>query len=370
MGNIQSRQRYYEVAYEALLNAQDLDYEYGGPPSQGAILAYIDGAISTRRMIRDCTPMEANEFYRLAEPASRRWTELNIDKFPCQPVRGRCQYPDEFLHQPNCRYRVQLPPGVEYPPLPGPHRGNGHHGQSGHPSNHRRSNQFGPPPNHRDDDRIHAEDYYGYSGSDDEYSDDEDEAVYSDEEDLYARSMSQASDYGFTEGNRRGGAGQRGTSRGGPNGAHGRATQGRAPNAGAARGDDVAAPSRPLRSGPSGAGATRGGDAAGPGRAARGDTTTAHGRAFRASRSGASEAGVARGDENGAAAPRTSRRGNSNAGAARSSAQGDEPPRQRNLRATVSDAVSEADFADNGIAAPRGGASRDGASHGGRRRRN
>lgn len=375
MGNVHSRQRYYDVAYDALLNARELEYEYGGPPSQGAILAYIDGIICARRMIRDCTPLEANEFCRLAEPVFIRWCDLNTDKFLCQPYHGRCQYPDEFLHDIECRYRVDLPPGVEYPPLPGPP---GHHSQS-HP--------LGPPPGRRDVDRSHGGSYYGYSASDSEYSEDEDGAVYSDEEDLYTRSISQASDHGFGAGTRRGGAGHGGASRGGPTVAQGRAPQDNTPQGRASRGGppgataassgirgDTTAHGRAPRSGASNTRLARGDDD---------DTAPVHDRA---SRSGAAHTTRARRDD--AARPGASRGSTSDAGVARddvastrSGAARGQPPRRRNLQATVSDAASEADFADNGIAAPRGGASRDGtahsgvshdgtqASHGGRRRR-
>lgn len=338
MGNVHSRQRYYEVAEDAFLNAEDLQHEFGGPPCQGAILAYIDGAISARRMVHDCTPLEWNEFKRLAFPIYIRWAEANRDKFLCQPVLGRCQYPDEFIHSGACRYRVPLPPGIIYSPVPGPPPGHashthgrpGHHGFGGHsgPSN--------PRPGHRDHDRDYGGSYYGYSENDYEYSEDEDGAVYSDEEDLYARSMSQASDYGFGEGARQGGAGHGGASRGGPNGAHGRASQGRAPNARVVRGDDGTAPSRAPRSGPSGAGAARGGDFVGPGGASRGGAPAAHGRASRS--------GAARGDDDGAAPAGASRSETPNAGAARGGGAGTrggtsrgQPPRQPNSRAGVSD---------------------------------
>ena len=58
MGNVQSRQRYYEVAYEATHNARELQHDVGGPRIRGAILAYIDDRISASRMMHECTQLE------------------------------------------------------------------------------------------------------------------------------------------------------------------------------------------------------------------------------------------------------------------------------------------------------------------------
>lgn len=367
MGNVHSRQRYYEIAEDAFINAEDLQYEIGGPPCQGAILAYIDGAICARRMIHDCTPLELNEFQRLAYPIYARWAEANYDKFPCRPVRGRCQYPDEFIHSNACRYRVPLPPDIEYFSVAGPRPGHashthgrpGHHGFGGHsgPSN--------PRPGRRDNDRDYGGSYYGYSEDDYEYSEDEDGAAYSDEEDLHARSVSQTSDHGFNPGRRQGGATRGGASRGGTArgsaNAQGRGSEGGAPDTGSARGGRAAAPGRASQGGASGGVAARGGRAAAPDGASRGGdadtrTTRVHGAS--------TQEGSSRGQSSHQDAPL------------------DQLPRGRSSRAgaSLSEGTSVHDFADED-AAPRAGPSRGAAAqssaprtgtekcHGGRRRR-
>ena len=114
MGNVQSRQRYHEVASEALHAARDLHHRIGGPRIDGAILAYLEDRISAEQMMRTCTQLEANEFQRLAEPAYLRWIHQNNHLYRCQPRRdGRCRYPDDNIHNGDCAYFVPLPPDVD-----------------------------------------------------------------------------------------------------------------------------------------------------------------------------------------------------------------------------------------------------------------
>ena len=65
MGAIQSRQRYREVAYDALENAREIQHDLGGPRIWGAIFAYIDGRINAERLTRLCTQIEVCRPQRL-----------------------------------------------------------------------------------------------------------------------------------------------------------------------------------------------------------------------------------------------------------------------------------------------------------------
>ena len=222
MGNFQSRQRYYDVAYEALQEARALQHEIGGPPIRGAILAYIDGRIDARRCIHDCAPLEANEFARLAAPVYVRWMMEHQQEFRCQPVHGRCQYPNEMLHFENCQYDVPLPPGIEFEPtmemMGAPRHGSrgghgpppafGHSSHGGHPAYRGHATPLATPRGHGNG--------FGYDDDTyDSYAEEDDEDDYSDGEDLYARSMSQASSRGFVPGRARGGMARGGAPRGG-----------------------------------------------------------------------------------------------------------------------------------------------------------
>ena len=113
MGNVQSRQRYYEAAFEATHNARMLQREVGGPRIRGAILAYIDDRISAEHMMRTCTQLEANEFQRLAETTYFRFIHRNAHLLRCQPRRGRCRYPGDNIHNGLCEYYVPLPPDID-----------------------------------------------------------------------------------------------------------------------------------------------------------------------------------------------------------------------------------------------------------------
>ena len=232
MGNIHSRQRYAEVAREALLNARYLHMDVGGHTPRGAILAYCDGRINGAQAIHHCTPIEFNEFARLALPILTRWTQMHGQDFRCQPgPTGRCRYPDELLHHRTCRYRAELPPDIQYPP-PSHHQGGHahqqarssmrdpggpHSGSRGHghlfPANHGgfgsglpRRGPVGPFNHHRGGPRSDDESS-AYDASYDSFSDgsvdDDDQTAYSDEDDLFTRSMSQASEFGFAPGRHR-----------------------------------------------------------------------------------------------------------------------------------------------------------------------
>ena len=239
MGNTHSRQRYAEVAREALLNARDLHMDVGGHTPRGAIVAYCDGRINGAQAIHHCTPIEFNEFARLALPILTRWTQTHGEDFRCQPgPTGRCRYPDELLHHRTCQYRAELPSDIQYPP-PSHHQGGhahqqtrssmhnlggGHpHAQGPHPGSRGHGHPFsanrggfgsdlphrgpaGPFDHHRgvprsdDESSAYDDSYDSFSdGSDD----DDGETAYSDEDDLYTRSMSQASEYGFAPGRHR-----------------------------------------------------------------------------------------------------------------------------------------------------------------------
>lgn len=58
MGAITSRQRCHHMTYESLRVAQGPGHETEGPQARNAIMAYIDGRIGARRLIRDSTDLE------------------------------------------------------------------------------------------------------------------------------------------------------------------------------------------------------------------------------------------------------------------------------------------------------------------------
>lgn len=130
-----------EIAYDALINAQLVYRDFGGPRPRSAIVAYCNGEISSSSLARNCTQIELVEFSRLEYSVCVRWMDTHHGVFRCQPVHGRCRYPDEFIHHTNCRYHVPLPPDIEHPP---PRTGHGHqahgsrpgHGHQAHGSRH------------------------------------------------------------------------------------------------------------------------------------------------------------------------------------------------------------------------------------------
>lgn len=58
MSKLQSRQHYYEVAYQGTMNACELQHDIGGPRIRGAILAYINDPISAGKTTHECTQLE------------------------------------------------------------------------------------------------------------------------------------------------------------------------------------------------------------------------------------------------------------------------------------------------------------------------
>ncbi len=174
-----------EIAYDALINAQLVYRDFGGPMPRGAIVAYSNGEISSSSLARNCTQIELVEFSRLEYSVCVRWMDTHHDVFRCQPVHGRCRYPDEFIHHTSCRYHVPLPPDIEHPP---PRTGHGHqahgsrHGHShhAHGGGHTRFSanlsggrhisggrigRIGGHHNHFIEDNLHDASLFGNSGS-------------------------------------------------------------------------------------------------------------------------------------------------------------------------------------------------------------
>lgn len=220
-----------DIAYDALINAQLIHHDIGGPIPRGAIVAYCEGRICSSRMAQECTQIELNEFKRLALPAYVRWLDTHQDVFLCQPVHGRCRYPDESIHRTECRYRDPLPPDIQYPPPTSSRSGHGHHahgshhghgqhahGRSGghsripgnssgsHHESERRGVRIGGHHGHLEKDNVYDDSYFGHFDD----GNDDDEAALSDDEDVFTRTMTQASNHGFISGSRRGGMGRGG----------------------------------------------------------------------------------------------------------------------------------------------------------------
>lgn len=139
--------------------------------------------------------------------------DTHRDIFRCQSVHGRCRYPDEFIHDTHCRYYVPLPQEMQHPPR---HTGHGHqtHG-GGHTSvsgnrsgRHRisgeRVGKVGGHHSHSVEEILYDDSCFGNSGS----RIDENDPAFSDVEDVFVRSMSQASNHGFRSGQRRGDTGR------------------------------------------------------------------------------------------------------------------------------------------------------------------
>jgi len=185
-----------EIAYDALINAQLVYRAFGGPMPRGAVVAYCNGEISSSSLARNCTQIELVEFSRLEYSVCVRWMDTHHDVFRCQPVHGRCRYPDEFIHHTSCRYHVPLPPDIEHPP---PRTGHGHqahgsrhgHGHQAHGHSHGHSHHahggghtrvsanlsggrhisggrigtIGGHHNHFIEDNLHDASFFGNSGS-------------------------------------------------------------------------------------------------------------------------------------------------------------------------------------------------------------
>jgi len=256
---------------------------------RGAVVAYCNGEISSSSLARNCTQIELVEFSRLEYSVCVRWMDTHHDVFRCQPVHGRCRYPDEFIHHTNCRYHVPLPPDIEHPP---PRTGHGHqahgsrhgHGHQAHGSRHGHSHhghggghtrvsanlsggrhisggrigRIGGHHNHFIEDNLHDASFFGNSGS----GINDHDPAFSDDEDVLARSVSQASNHGFVSGQRRSGTGRSGRASLGGNGngvatsRHGAAVRsGRSSRGPAARGETPRDP--PLNTGTSHGDASR-----------------------------------------------------------------------------------------------------------------
>lgn len=137
-------------------------------------------------------------------------THRNI--FRCQPVHGRCRYPDEFIQHTHCRYHVPLPRDIQQPPS---HTGHGHQAHNGghtqvlvnrsgsHHISGERVRRIGGHHGHSDEEILYDDSYFGNSGG----RIDDNDPAFSDDEDVFARSMSQVSNHGFVSGYRRGGTG-------------------------------------------------------------------------------------------------------------------------------------------------------------------
>lgn len=110
MGNQLSTQ---DVARQALSRAQGIQTQSGGPPCRGAIVDYCEGRIDAGRLLRKCTPLEANEFAMLAPALYMRWGLDHGPYMRCRP--GRCQYPMDGIHLRECEFDNPLPPEVALP---------------------------------------------------------------------------------------------------------------------------------------------------------------------------------------------------------------------------------------------------------------
>lgn len=110
MGTAQSTLQYQDIARQALARARGLQMQIRGPPCRGAIVDYCEGRLDARRLIQRCTPLEANEFARLAAPIYVRWISEHLGDYRCVP--GRCQYPRDGLHIEGCEFHIGLPPEI------------------------------------------------------------------------------------------------------------------------------------------------------------------------------------------------------------------------------------------------------------------
>lgn len=181
-------------------------------------------------MVQACTQIELVEFSRLAYPVCVRWMDTHHDIFRCQPVHGRCRYPDEFIHHYDCRYHVPLPQDIQNPPR---HTGHGHkaHGSRhghGHPTrgshhgqgHHARGEAHARLSDNRSSSKHISGGRIGRTGGHHAHSDevivyddshfgsfagrnDKNDPAFPDDEDVFAQSMEQASNNGFVPGRRR-----------------------------------------------------------------------------------------------------------------------------------------------------------------------
>jgi len=110
MGNLLSTQ---DIAWQALARARGLQIQTRGPPCRGAIVDYCEGRLDARRLFQRCTPLEANEFARLAPGIYMRWILDHAPDIRCEP--GRCQFPMDGTHVRGCGFRIQLPPEIKLP---------------------------------------------------------------------------------------------------------------------------------------------------------------------------------------------------------------------------------------------------------------
>jgi len=110
MGNSLSTQ---DIARQALARARGLQIEIRGPPCRGAIVDYCEGRLDARRLFQRCTPLEANEFARLAPVIYLSWVLDNAPNIRCDP--GQCQFPRDGTHFHGCEFENPPPPGVLLP---------------------------------------------------------------------------------------------------------------------------------------------------------------------------------------------------------------------------------------------------------------
>lgn len=118
MGNQESRLEYVEAAVKALDEARRLFPRCGGRYPTGAICAYIEGYISSQRMIHDMTDLEANEFCRIKDDLVSQWLATHPDLPFCKGVQP-CGIPGGGLHTHSCAKYEPLPDDIDLGIPPG-----------------------------------------------------------------------------------------------------------------------------------------------------------------------------------------------------------------------------------------------------------